>query len=362
MPDITIIKLKVRRGTDAQRSSVVLEQGEIGYTTDTRRLFVGDGATLGGNPAGSVIYSPLLTTNSRIGLNQAQQNDIVSENGLLYQLSGTDYSKLSAWAFVGSKVDDTSIEYDAQNRLKVKNINTQITLFNNGGIVNNTVNGLSANVDNTSIQITGNQLKVGQVTPTNIATSIAGNGLQGGGGIALSVRAGSGFGFTTNTLVLTSIPAGVVDGNALSANSVGVGLTVTGNKLQTVIQTVDNTTIENNSGTIGLKAITASNNTYFKTLTYNDFGQITGSAYTIVNAFTARNTGTSAITAFNGAPDQLNQGYSSNSSTRFTVISGNGSGTTVPITLSAAGFIAFQESQSINDINIDRFAIPIFTY
>ena len=52
MADITIVKLKVRRGTDAQRKTIVLDQGEVGYTLDTKRLFVGDGSKLGGNVVG----------------------------------------------------------------------------------------------------------------------------------------------------------------------------------------------------------------------------------------------------------------------------------------------------------------------
>ena len=41
--------LKLRRGTDAERLSVTPEIGELVYTTDTKRIFVGDGATAGGN-------------------------------------------------------------------------------------------------------------------------------------------------------------------------------------------------------------------------------------------------------------------------------------------------------------------------
>lgn len=41
--------IKVRRGTDAQRLLVLLEQGEIAYTTDTKKFYVGDGTTYGGN-------------------------------------------------------------------------------------------------------------------------------------------------------------------------------------------------------------------------------------------------------------------------------------------------------------------------
>jgi hypothetical protein len=42
--------LRIRRGVDAQRSSRTFDQGEIVWTTDTRRLWVGDGITQGGIP------------------------------------------------------------------------------------------------------------------------------------------------------------------------------------------------------------------------------------------------------------------------------------------------------------------------
>jgi len=41
---------KIRRGTDAERLTIVPAQGELIYTTDTKKLYVGDGITNGGNP------------------------------------------------------------------------------------------------------------------------------------------------------------------------------------------------------------------------------------------------------------------------------------------------------------------------
>ena len=41
-------KIKCRRGTDAQRQNVVLENGELFWTTDTYDLYIGDGITAGG--------------------------------------------------------------------------------------------------------------------------------------------------------------------------------------------------------------------------------------------------------------------------------------------------------------------------
>ena len=42
------MSLRIRRGTNAQRTGGILDQGEIGYTTDTKKLYIGDGVTYGG--------------------------------------------------------------------------------------------------------------------------------------------------------------------------------------------------------------------------------------------------------------------------------------------------------------------------
>ena len=40
--------LRLRRGTDAQRALITPLDGELIYTTDTKKLYVGDGTTAGG--------------------------------------------------------------------------------------------------------------------------------------------------------------------------------------------------------------------------------------------------------------------------------------------------------------------------
>ena len=46
--DNTSVQIIIRSGTDASRQQIVLAAGELGYTTDTQRLFIGDGVTYGG--------------------------------------------------------------------------------------------------------------------------------------------------------------------------------------------------------------------------------------------------------------------------------------------------------------------------
>lgn len=50
MIDQRIAKIKVRRGTDSQRITNVFEEGEVVYSVDKKRIFVGDETTLGGVP------------------------------------------------------------------------------------------------------------------------------------------------------------------------------------------------------------------------------------------------------------------------------------------------------------------------
>lgn len=48
MIDRQIGKIKIRRGSDLQRKNIVFPEGEILYTIDSKRIYVGDGVTSGG--------------------------------------------------------------------------------------------------------------------------------------------------------------------------------------------------------------------------------------------------------------------------------------------------------------------------
>lgn len=54
--------IKIRRGLDADRTSVIFEEGEVLYTTDTKSFFIGDGITPGGNQIGGTTAAELLKT------------------------------------------------------------------------------------------------------------------------------------------------------------------------------------------------------------------------------------------------------------------------------------------------------------
>ena len=56
MAEVKKARLFLRRGTDTDRQSTVLCQGELGYSTDAFRVFVGDASTAGGKSLGSFMY------------------------------------------------------------------------------------------------------------------------------------------------------------------------------------------------------------------------------------------------------------------------------------------------------------------
>lgn len=61
--------LRIRRGTNAERLTVTPLEGELVYTTDTKKLFVGDGTTVGGIGAIASAPTPLNPLQENINLN-----------------------------------------------------------------------------------------------------------------------------------------------------------------------------------------------------------------------------------------------------------------------------------------------------
>lgn len=107
MASISIVKIKVRRGTDAERKLVRFDLGELVFTTDalSKRLFVGDGSVYGGKPVASKYYQG--STSSLTDLQYAQIGDIIlnTDDSRLYALTGSsggfpDFSNPSAYQLI----------------------------------------------------------------------------------------------------------------------------------------------------------------------------------------------------------------------------------------------------------------------
>jgi len=99
--------IKLRRGVDAQRRGIVFDNGEIVFSTDIKRVFIGDASTVGANLVGN--KNTIGTTPDNTGI----QNDLFFEttSNVLYMLSsdaGPDV--LGNYARVSQSADENTVK------------------------------------------------------------------------------------------------------------------------------------------------------------------------------------------------------------------------------------------------------------
>jgi hypothetical protein len=116
----TLLKLLVRRGTNADRQEITLESGELGYTTDTDRLFIGDGTTAGGVLVGNKYKGAAGDVTS---LSPVDVGDYVYDNddNVLYICTTNDGSSQGDWTAVANSLSalDSTIIIDNKSRGRV---------------------------------------------------------------------------------------------------------------------------------------------------------------------------------------------------------------------------------------------------
>lgn len=115
----TLLKLLVRRGTNEDRKNITLDEGELGYASDTTRLFIGDGTTVGGN----LIGNKFLGSRSDITLETGEINDLAfdNDNNTLQRIKQNNGSNASDWETVSNLLcaGDTSIVIDSVQRATI---------------------------------------------------------------------------------------------------------------------------------------------------------------------------------------------------------------------------------------------------
>ena len=81
--------LRLRRGTDAERLLVTPLEGELVYTTDTKKIFVGDGTTIGGTLVAG-LNSVLADTTPQLGGNlDLNSNNITGIGNITIETAAT---------------------------------------------------------------------------------------------------------------------------------------------------------------------------------------------------------------------------------------------------------------------------------
>ena len=366
-PDIKVIKLKVRRGSDAERRQIKLDQGELGFTTDTQRLFVGNGVDTGGIVVGNKVYAPVNNTYNHLSTINAQVGDIQPLSGVSYQLIGTDYTQLSNWSLFSPRLNTTYLKYSNDQTgvltLTPASIDSSVlsTTTLSSTTINFNSNKINVNYD-TSIFGATTQLTIltGGINANHISTSALGQGLTGGSGTLLKVDVdGTTIGFAGNKLQLISSPV-----TALRVENLGLGFntyyTTSGINIRTVITGVSSDSLAIDGDGVLLFSspqLTAVGPFEFPYVTAEDgyITQIASSIYDILSVSSTNPT----MSAYNGVVNQLDNGWTGSNRTIITAISAGGT-----ISLSSAGFVVFRGQEVIRrdgTTSTNSFAIPVFS-
>ncbi len=148
----TLLKLLVRRGDNQDRVNVTLSEGELGYTTDGKRLFIGDGATAGGIVVGNKWKGSVLDVST---ITDAITGDYAFESTSNIFYVRTETKWLSAGRIL--EAGDTTID--------INDSNGTISVGTISG-ANVSVNALGNSIDLSSnkISLSSTQIKTDRVS------------------------------------------------------------------------------------------------------------------------------------------------------------------------------------------------------
>jgi hypothetical protein len=176
--------LQIRRGTNNQRQNMAapLAPGELLYTTDTERMYVGNGTTLGGNLISGFTDANAKDAAAEMIISGTHQNISFTydeDNQTLNAVVDTsiDEGPLVADAFVGSVfADDSTLLVDAVEGRIVGPVFSNVTGNVVGNVVGNVSGDLTGSVfaDDSSLIISGidKSLSINNIDSTSSAVEI----------------------------------------------------------------------------------------------------------------------------------------------------------------------------------------------
>lgn len=179
--------IRLRRGPDAERQAIVLSGGEISFSTDIKRVFIGDGGTLGGSLVGNQTF---VTTNPTAS---AVRNDLLFLTGtsVLYALTGTgggdninNYARITpnfgtSLTYSGGvlNINSTYFSTTSTGFLKLSGNNVLVGGLSTQGLtcVGVAVFQSGADMKSNAISNVGNPLLSGDAVNKNYADSLSAN-------------------------------------------------------------------------------------------------------------------------------------------------------------------------------------------
>ena len=112
----SLIRLISRQGADSDRKNVLLASGEFGYSTDLKKLYIGDGFTYGGTVVGNKFLGARADITT---LSPAVSGDLAfdTDKNKLYQLALNDGHLLSDWRLIAG------VYASSDDKLTISNTN-----------------------------------------------------------------------------------------------------------------------------------------------------------------------------------------------------------------------------------------------
>lgn len=145
----TLIKLIIRQGTDLDRKRIVFSSGEPAFTTDTYRLYMGNGTLSGGVPVSNIALG---STTDLTALEPGIIGDIAynSDSNSLYWITENDGSTLSDWSKIAGVYSGSgSVTIDSSNVISLNALSANSVssdLVKGPIIIDSGRIGLSANI------------------------------------------------------------------------------------------------------------------------------------------------------------------------------------------------------------------------
>ena len=143
--------LQIRRGTDTERQGVVFALGELVYTTNTQKLYVGDGLTMGGVDIMANMAGAVASVNGQVGVVDLDTSMIDENNNLYYTPERAIGAVGGDLTRVGATHTGISFTYNGGHITAV--VDTNATGINN--IVEDTTPQLGGDLDLNSNDISG---------------------------------------------------------------------------------------------------------------------------------------------------------------------------------------------------------------
>lgn len=168
------MSLRIRRGTDAQRTGVTFLEGELIYATDTKKLYVGDGTTAGGVAIDSTTGS--INQLADVNIAGIQVGQILEWNGTQF-VPGEDQGDKESITGADSTilVDATNSSINLDGTVKGHIIPDQNEVYNLGSSSNRFndlfLSGSTINLGGATITATGSEINMALKSSGNVDTN-----------------------------------------------------------------------------------------------------------------------------------------------------------------------------------------------